>query len=65
MQLHVLVRKSRRPRTPNSPRSSSPRSTRHKMISNELPESLRKHLLWERQVKSAVLQRRRRVVEID
>lgn len=44
------------------PPALSPRSTRRGMLSKELPESLRKHLLWERQQKSttatAVLKRR-------
>ena len=44
------------------PPALSPRSTRRNMLAAELPESLRKHLLWERQQKSttanAVLKRR-------
>ncbi|KAL8960479.1 MAG: hypothetical protein Q9193_002823 [Seirophora villosa] len=44
------------------PPALSPRSTRRGMLSKELSESLRKHLLWERQQKSttanAVLKRR-------
>ncbi|KAL8971176.1 MAG: hypothetical protein Q9183_001174 [Haloplaca sp. 2 TL-2023] len=44
------------------PPSLSPRSTRRNMLATELTESLRKHLLWERQQKSAtasaVLKRR-------
>ncbi|KAL8999248.1 MAG: hypothetical protein Q9188_005933 [Gyalolechia gomerana] len=45
-----------------NPPALSPRSTRRLMLAAELPESLRKHLLWERQQKSttanAVLKRR-------
>ena len=49
--------------TSNShPPSLSPRTTRRNMLATELTESLRKHLLWERQQKhttaSAVLKRR-------
>ncbi|KAL9589073.1 MAG: hypothetical protein Q9203_002138 [Teloschistes exilis] len=44
------------------PPALSPRSTRRNMLATELTESLRKHLLWERQQKSttanAVLKRR-------
>ncbi|KAL9043824.1 MAG: hypothetical protein Q9214_003001 [Letrouitia sp. 1 TL-2023] len=44
------------------PPALSPRSTRRRMLATELTESLRKHLLWERQQKSttanAVLKRR-------
>jgi hypothetical protein len=44
------------------PPALSPRTTRRNMLSTELTESLRKHLLWERQVKScttnAALKRR-------
>ena len=44
------------------PPALSPRTTRRNMLSTELTESLRKHLLWERQQKSttanAVLKRR-------
>ncbi|KAL8949040.1 MAG: hypothetical protein Q9222_004824 [Ikaeria aurantiellina] len=44
------------------PPALSPRSTRRNMLAQELTESLRKHLLWERQQKSttanAVLKRR-------
>ena len=44
------------------PPALSPRSTRKGMLSNELTESLRKHILWERQMKNttanAHLQRR-------
>jgi hypothetical protein len=44
------------------PPALSPRTPRRNMLSTELTESLRKHLLWERQVKSsttnAVLKRR-------
>lgn len=39
---------SRRPRTPNGSRASSPSSTRHKMLSKEITKSLRRELLWER-----------------
>ncbi len=53
---------SRRPRTPNKPRGFSPRTTRRNMLSTELTESLRKHILWERQVKrqtsNAILKRK-------
>ncbi|KAF2434270.1 DUF1752-domain-containing protein [Tothia fuscella] len=35
------------------PPALSPRTTRRNMLSTELTESLRKHLLWERQVKSS------------
>ncbi|KAI9805997.1 MAG: hypothetical protein M1826_004692 [Phylliscum demangeonii] len=44
------------------PPTLSPRSTRRHMLATELTESLRKHLLWERQQKhsttSAALKRR-------
>ncbi|KAK7736506.1 hypothetical protein SLS53_006936 [Cytospora paraplurivora] len=44
------------------PMAMSPRTTRRNMMSTELPESLRRHLLWERSQKSstanAVLKRR-------
>lgn len=44
------------------PSALSPRTTRRNMLTTELPESLRKHLVWERQQKSAtanaVLKRR-------
>lgn len=44
------------------PPALSPRTTRRNMLTTELPESLRKHLVWERQQKSAtanaVLKRR-------
>ncbi|BFZ56513.1 hypothetical protein PYCC9005_003560 [Savitreella phatthalungensis] len=56
----------------NSPRGSlSPRSTRRSMMAKELSESLRRHLLWERQQKSfpsqqsdMVLQRRHTVYDL-
>ncbi|KAK0647278.1 Transcriptional regulatory protein SIN3 [Lasiodiplodia hormozganensis] len=45
----------------HTPPALSPRSTRRNMLTTELTESLRKHLLWERQQKNstnAVLKRR-------
>lgn len=46
----------------SQPVAMSPRTTRRNMMSTELPESLRRHLLWERSQKSstanAVLKRR-------
>lgn len=48
--------------TSNYPPALSPRTTRRNMLATELTESLRKHLLWERQQKNkvanAVLRRR-------
>ncbi|KAF2452804.1 hypothetical protein BDY21DRAFT_294020 [Lineolata rhizophorae] len=35
------------------PPALSPRTTRRNMLAQEMPESLRKHILWERQQKSA------------
>lgn len=45
---------SRRPRTPNGSRASSPSSTRHKMFSREITGSLRQELFRERRVTSAL-----------
>ncbi|EXK77618.1 hypothetical protein FOQG_17675 [Fusarium oxysporum f. sp. raphani 54005] len=65
--IHKVPRSSAQPiRTgPNhiQPQAAlSPRTTRRNMLATELTESLRRHLLWERQVKSstanAVLKRR-------
>ncbi len=50
------------------PPALSPRSTRQNMLATELTESLRKHLLWERQQKSttanAVLKRRHTAFDV-
>lgn len=50
------------------PPALSPRTTRRNMLATELTESLRKHLLWERQQKSttanAVLKRRHTAVDV-
>ncbi|KAL2002818.1 hypothetical protein VTN02DRAFT_5861 [Thermoascus thermophilus] len=39
--------------TPQQPVAHSPRTTRRNMLATELTESLRRHLLWERQQKSS------------
>ncbi|MCJ1344416.1 hypothetical protein MMC31_002619 [Peltigera leucophlebia] len=50
------------------PPTLSPRTTRRNMLATELTESLRKHLLWERQQKSttatAVLKRRHTALDV-
>lgn len=54
--------------TNTHPPTLSPRTTRRNMLATELTESLRKHLLWERQQKSttatAVLKRRHTALDV-
>lgn len=54
--------------TNTHPPTLSPRTTRRNMLATELTESLRKHLLWERQQKSttasAVLKRRHTAADV-
>lgn len=66
-QINEVPRTSAQPimtsvNTVSQPLAMSPRTTRRNMMSTELPESLRRHLLWERSQKSstanAVLKRR-------
>jgi len=51
------------------PPAHSPRTTRRNMLATELTESLRKHLLWERQQKSttanAVFKRRHTAIDVS